>query len=606
VTEGAQRRADGMPLTMQQLEGLGVSEGIAIGRAVCIETRAQDVYRFPLPEGQVEAELERFRSATERALEEVEELRCRVGSDLGADLAGIFEVHALVLRDRFLLEGIEERIRAEHVNAEWAVWETAAELRGRFAILQQGGPRDHAADMQDVARHLIRALQGISHHELSEIAGDVIVIADDLTPSDAVRLGRQGVVGFVVEAGGRTSHTAIIAHSLNIPLVTGLPGITRLAAHEDPVIVDGTSGTVVLHPTPEVIDEHERRQRDYAQRALLLLATRELKAATRDGTVVQLMANVDLVEEIDEARRYGAQGIGLYRSEFLYIERSPELPTEEDHFEVYRRLVEGMSPHPVVIRTFDLGGRKLAREVMDTGEENPVLGLRGIRLTLARPQVFRTQLRGLYRAAAHGNLWVLLPLVSTVDEVRAFRAFADEVIGELEQEGKSFNRDLKLGVMIEVPSAALIADHLAAEVDFFAIGTNDLIQYSLAVDRNNEHVTHLYQPLHPALLRMIRFVVEQADAHDIPVSVCGEMAADPLGAAALIGLGIRRLSVSPRRVPEIKTQIRALDLGKLEAQMPRCTDLPTAAEVEECLRGILERRVTAAVDPPQRRAKAAE
>jgi phosphotransferase system enzyme I (PtsI) len=603
--------ADGAALTMQRLQGLGASEGIAVGRAVCIETRAQDVYRFPLPEGQVEEELERLRRATEHALVEVEELRTRVGSDLGAELAGIFEVHGLLMRDRFLLSRIEERIRAEHVNAEWAVWETAAELRGRFASLQQDGPRDHAADMQDVARHLIRALQGISHHELSEIAGDVIVIADDLTPSDAVRLGRQGVVGFVIEAGGRTSHTAIIAHSLNIPLVTGLPGITRLAAHEDPVIVDGTSGTVVLHPTPEVIEEHERRQRDYAQRTLLLEATRELKAATRDGTIVQLMANIDLVEEIEDAKKYGAQGVGLYRSEFLYIERSPELPTEDDHYNVYRRLVEGMTPHPVVIRTYDLGGRKLAREVMDTGEENPVLGLRGIRLTLARPHVFRMQLRGLFRAAVHGNLWVLLPMVSTIDEVRAFRKFAEEVALELEREGQTFARELKLGVMIEVPSAALIADHLAREVDFFAIGTNDLIQYSLAVDRNNEHVTHLYQPLHPALLRMIRFVVEQADAAGIPVSVCGEMAADPLNAAVLIGLGVRRLSLSPRRVPEIKTQVRDLDLRVLEEHLPRCTELASAAEVESYLRSTIVRPShrgahRAAAAQPRRQAGAAE
>ncbi|HEV8629347.1 MAG TPA: putative PEP-binding protein, partial [Thermoanaerobaculia bacterium] len=386
------------PLVMQELRGLGVSEGVAIGRAVCLETREQDVYRFPLPEGQVEEELARFRRATERALVEVDELRCRVGSDLGAELAGIFEVHGLLLRDRFFLDRIEGRIREEHVNAEWAVWETAAELRGRFASLQQSASRDHTDDMRDIARHLIRALQGVSHHELSEIGGDVVLIADDLTPSDAVRFGRQGVVGFAIESGGRTSHTTIIAHSLNIPLVTGLPGITQLAAHEDPVILDGTTGVVVLHPTAEVLDEYERRQRDYDQRTLLLLATRELKAATRDGVPVQLMANIDLVEEVDEARRYGAQGIGLYRSEFLYIERSPDLPSEDDHYALYRRLVEEMAPHPVVIRTYDLGGRKLAREVMDTREENPVLGLRGLRLTLARPQIFRIQLRGLFRA----------------------------------------------------------------------------------------------------------------------------------------------------------------------------------------------------------------
>jgi phosphotransferase system enzyme I (PtsI) len=579
---------------MQELRGLGVSDGVAIGRAVCIATREQDVYRFPLPEGQVADEVARFRRAAERAVEEVEELSGRVGSDLGPELAGIFDVHALLLRDRYFLDRIEQRISEEHVNAEWAAWETAAELRGRFAAVAEGAARDHTDDMQDIARHLIRALQGVSHHELSEIGGDVIVIADDLTPSDAVRFGRQGVVGFAIESGGRTSHTTIIAHSLNIPLVTGLPGITQLAAHEDPVIVDGTAGTVVLHPTAAVIDEYERRQRDYDQRTLLLLATRELETRTRDGVTVQLMANIDLVEEVAEARRYGAQGIGLYRSEFLYIERTPELPGEDDHYALYRRLVEEMAPHPVVIRTYDLGGRKLAREVMDTREENPVLGLRGIRLTLARPQVFRTQLRGLFRAAVHGDLWVLLPMVSTVEEVRTFRVFAAEVARELAADGVDHTERFKLGVMIEVPSAALIADHLAAEVDFFAIGTNDLIQYSIAVDRNNEHVTHLYQPLHPALLRMLRFVVEQAEEHGIPVSVCGEMAADPLAAAVLVGLGIRRLSLSPRRVPAIKTRLRELDAEDLQEHVRRCIDLPTAADVEEYLDSVLGRRQPAA------------
>ena len=589
-SSAADARPDGTPLVMQELHGLGVSEGVAIGRAVCIATREQDVYRFPLPEGQVEEEIERFRHATDRAVVEVEELRGRVGSDLGPDLAGIFEVHAMLLKDRYFLERIEQRIAEEHVNAEWAAWETAAELRGRFAAVAEGAARDHTDDMQDIARHLIRALQGVSHHELSEIGGDVIVIADDLTPSDAVRFGRQGVVGFAIESGGRTSHTTIIAHSLNIPLVTGLPGITRLAAHEDPVIVDGTAGVVVLHPTDEVIDEYERRQRDYDQRTLLLLATRELETRTRDGVVVQLMANIDLVEEVEEARRYGAQGIGLYRSEFLYIERTPELPGEDDHYVLYRRLIEEMAPHPVVIRTYDLGGRKLAREVMDTREENPVLGLRGIRLTLARPHVFRTQLRGLFRAGCHGDVWVLLPMVSAVEEVRAFRAFADEVGRELAAEGVPYCERFKLGVMIEVPSAALVADHLAAEVDFFAIGTNDLIQYSIAVDRNNEHVTHLYQPLHPAMLRMLRFVVEQADEHGIPVSVCGEMAADPLAAAVLVGLGVRRLSLSPRRVPEIKTRLRELDADFLQEHVRRCSELPTAADVEEYLGQVFAQR----------------
>ncbi|HVS01306.1 MAG TPA: phosphoenolpyruvate--protein phosphotransferase [Thermoanaerobaculia bacterium] len=571
------------PLAMQFLQGLGVSEGIAIGRAVCLETRLEEVYRFPLPPEEIEEELERFRRAIGQARSDVESLGERVGLELGDDLAGIFEAHSMLLGDQHLLDRIEGRIRDEAVNAEWAVWETANELRERFASLQSERFRDRGEDLQDVGRHLIRALQGVSHHELSEIAGDVVVIADDLTPSDAVRLGRQGVVGFAIEAGGRTSHTAIIAHSLNIPLVTGLPGITRLAAYDDLVVVDGTSGKVVLHPTDHVIKEHLQKQQFAQALEEELAATRDLPAVTRDGLSVDLAANIDLSEEIEDAVRYGATGIGLYRSEFLYIERSPAMPSEEEHYALYRQLLEAMAPHPVVIRTYDLGGRKLAREVMETHEDNPVLGLRGIRLTLARPQVFRTQLRALFRAGYHGDLWVLLPMVGTLDEVRQFRLFADSVRDELEGEGITFAATYKLGVMIEVPSAALIADHLAGEVDFFSIGTNDLIQYALAVDRNNEHVTHLYQPLHPAILRMVDFVVTQAAKAGIPVSVCGEMAADPLAAMVLLGLGVERLSMSPRRVPAIKARIRSLAIEELRKDARRCLDLGSAAEVVEYL-----------------------
>jgi phosphotransferase system enzyme I (PtsI) len=300
------------------------------------------------------------------------------------------------------------------------------------------------------------------------------------------------------------------------------------------------------------------------------------------------MANIDLPEEAAEAASFGAAGVGLYRSEFLYIEKSPRLPTEEEHLEIYRQLIETAAPHPAIIRTYDLGGRKLAREVMATEEENPVLGLRGIRLTLARPDVFRTQIRALYRAAVYGDLWVMLPLVSRLEEVRSFRAFADEVLAELEREGLPFRRDIRLGVMIEVPGAAMIADLLAKESDFFSIGTNDLIQYSLAVDRNNEHVAELYQPLHPAILRMLRFVIDSAQAAGIEISLCGEMAAEPSYALLLVGMGLRRLSVSPRRIPEIKTWIRELSAAELAELAQRCMGFSTAAEVQAHLRSFVE------------------
>ncbi|HZI64067.1 MAG TPA: phosphoenolpyruvate--protein phosphotransferase, partial [Thermoanaerobaculia bacterium] len=355
----------------------------------------------------------------------------------------------------------------------------------------------------------------------------------------------------------------------------------------DPVVVDGGEGVLVLHPTAQVLADYDDRRQELRRREQEALATRDLPAVTRDGVEVRLMANIDLPEEIDEARAFGADGVGLYRSEFLYIERSPALPTEEDHLAIYRRLAEAAAPHPAVIRTYDLGGRKLAREVMETHEDNPVLGLRGIRLTMARPQIFRTQLRGLYRAGLFGDVWVMLPLVSTVEEVRRFRGFAGRVMEELRSEGVPFRPDIKVGVMIEVPSAALTADLLAREVDFFSIGTNDLIQYALAVDRNNEHLAELYQPLHPALLRMIRFVTESASAAGIEISVCGEMAADVRYAPLLVGLGLRRLSMSPRMVPAIKTRLRELDCAELEVLARRAGDFATAPEVEAFVRSAL-------------------
>ena len=572
---------------MKVLQGLGAAAGIAIGRAVCIETRVVDVYRFPIAAAEVEAEVERLREAVRRTEDEIGRTRRHVGDDLGEDLAAIFDAHVLMLADDNFIERIVRRIREERVNAEWVVYRTTEELAARFERLEDPHLRERGDDLQDVGRYLLRMLQGIGHHELSELEGDVVIVADDLTPSDAVRLGRERVVGFAIETGGRTSHTTIIARSLNIPLVTGLVGVIQMVTDADPVIVDGDAGRLILHPTGAELDHYGACRDQLRARESQQLLTRDLPAVSVDGVEVQLMANIDLPEEIEDAARFGAAGVGLYRSEFLYIDRSPELPSEEDHLAIYRRLVAAAAPHPAIIRTYDLGGRKLAREVMDTREDNPVLGLRGIRLTMARPQVFRTQLRGLLRAALDGNLWVMLPLVSGVEEVRQFRAFLAEVAAELAAEGVPFAERLPLGVMIEVPSAALTADILAREVDFFSIGTNDLIQYALAVDRNNEHVADLYQPVHPGLLRMIRFVLDSAAGAGIEVSVCGEMASDPRYAPLLMGMGLRRLSMSPRTVPAVKTRLRDCRMSDLQELARRSLLLSTAAEVEFLLDDLL-------------------
>jgi phosphotransferase system enzyme I (PtsI) len=573
---------------MQVLRGMGVSGGIAIGKAVCIETRGPDVFRIPLALDQVEEEVSRLYEGARHARHELMRTREKAGEDLGNDLAAIFDAHVLLLSDPSFLGKVVERIRNNQVNAEWAVKKTAEELDERFAHIDDSYIRERSEDLTDVSRHLLRSLQGISHHELSELPDDVVIVADDLTPSDAIRLGRARVIGFAIETGGRTSHTTIIARSLNLPAVAGLTGVIGKVGDQASIIVDGESGTIILHPTPDVLEEYRTRIAELTRRDNAWLASRELMPVTTDGVEIKLMANIDLPEEVKEVGPFGACGIGLYRSEFLYIERSPHLPTEEEHIETYRQMIEAAAPHPAIIRTYDLGGRKLAREMMATEEENPVLGLRGIRLTLARPDIFRTQIRALYRAGIYGDLWVMLPLVSTVDEVRSFKAFAEEVMGELEREGVAFRRDIRLGVMIEVPGAALISDVLAREVDFFSIGTNDLIQYALAVDRNNEHVASLYQPLHPGILRMLRFVIDSARAAGIEVSLCGEMASDPRFALLLVGMGLRRLSLAPRGIPEVKSWIRDISAAELSELADRCLAHSTAADVQRHLESFFE------------------
>ena len=569
--------------SMKSLEGRGLAEGVAAGKAVVLQHREHEVVRIPLDAGTIDFEVERLREAIADTQRDVAATRSRIGEVFGTEISGIFEAHRLILIDKSFAGAVERLIRDQLVNAEWAVHQVSTDLSERFAQIEDEHLRERGQDLRDVTRYLLRSLGGKENHDVSEVPGDVIVVADELTPAEALRLGRLNVAGFVVEKGGRNSHATIVARALSLPMVGGIKDAPKRFSDTAELLIDGHAGRVVVNPDEPTRSEFASEALRLKQAAERRLAKSGDPANTQDGERVALQSNIEFPEELGDSRRCGAEGIGLYRSEFLYIERSPDLPSEDDHFDTFCRLLDGSPDGPAVVRTFDLGGRKLAQQVMDIDEENPSLGLRGIRLTLARRGIFRLQLRGLLRAAARGDLWVMIPLVSSVDEIHEFRSFLFEVADELEADGIEYKRDLPLGVMIEVPGAALMAREIAREVDFMALGTNDLIQYTLAVDRNNEHVAGLYQPLHPAVLRLIHLVSSAGKEASVPVSLCGEMAASPEYTELLVGLGLRILSMSPRSIPEVKETLAAIDSAAAESLALKCLEAATASQIESLL-----------------------
>lgn len=566
------------------LVGLGVSPGIAIGRPVVVENLPLPVSRVPIQADQAEEEVARLRTAARRAATNLEKLAAEAAETVGTEYASIFDAHRLMLEDPTLLSAVESAIRDELVNVEWALEEVIRRLVKQFEQLGDAYLRERQADLLDVAAQLQRELQGRSTPSFEGTQNGAVLVADDIPPSQAIRLAG-AMTGFASESGGRTSHTTIIAKSLGIPAVVGVPELVRSVGRAPRVIIDGFEGHVIVDPDPALVQIYELRAEEHRARQQELLQFAHLEAATIDGHEVKLLANIDLLHEVQAAHAGGAEGVGLFRSEFLYIAASPELPTEQQQFEAYCSLLESFPDSPVTVRTFDLGGKKLARELLGSPEANPVLGLRGVRLCLQNAAFFRTQLRALLRAGGSngGNLRIMVPLVSHMEEVRTVRVLIERLSQELRDEGHRVPESIRLGIMIEVPSAAMLADRLALEVDFFSIGTNDLTQYTLAVDRANEQVADLYRPYHPAVLRLIDSVIKAGADAGIPVSLCGEMAADPLAVPVLVGLGLDEFSMHPPALPVVRNLVRSLSYREARRIAQRALAFATAKEVEEFL-----------------------
>jgi phosphotransferase system enzyme I (PtsI) len=559
---------------MDRLTGIGVSGGVAVGRAVIL-TQRTEVMRFPIPPDRVEKEVQALHAAREQSRQQLQEISVRIAQGPGSELAALFDAQILMLDDEMLIGQAEKIIRTERVNAAWAVHRAYEGLFELFSTMEDPYLRERENDVADVAGRLRMNLRHGARGPkelLSQIDGPSILIADELTASLAAQLDWTRVQGFATDAGSRTYHTAILARSLKVPAIVGLHDASLRIAAGTPVVLDGTTGELVIAPTPEAIDEAQRRAARPRRRGV---TGDSGPITTADGVRVRLEANIELLEDLEYLNEYGAEGVGLYRSEFMLSGRALESVTEDEQYRMYRSLIEQVAPRPVTIRTFDIDERQVARDQPRVERRRTRPGLRGLRLGLANPEVLRTQLRALVRASAHGPLRIMFPFVTGVEEVREARAILRDC-------GADPTR-IKVGAMIEVPSAALAADLLAPEVDFFTIGTNDLIQYCLAVDRNDDRMSDLYEPLHPAVLRLIRLVRRAAMRHRIPVSLCGEMASDPALVGLLVGLGLTDFSMTPGAIPIVRQVVQDLSAQDARRLAGHALRLATAGEIEEYL-----------------------
>jgi len=564
------------------LNGISGSAGICIGKAYLVDREGVEVIeKYHISDDKIKSEVARFKNAATKAKNELAQVIESLPEDLRQQ-AYILETHMLLHKDKMLYGKTIEIIENQKVNAEWALKDATARAKSMFADISDPYLRSRSADVEHVSDTIMRNLVGAEDLSISNIDKRVILVAHNLSPVETSQIQLERIKGFITDRGGKASHTSIIARTLEIPAVLGLENATHVINNDDIIIVDGNKGLVIIDPGEETLFRYEDLSKRYEAHKADAIRTSDQPAESDDGHLLGIMGNIELPEEVVAVRDHGGDGIGLFRTEFLYLNR-PRYPDEEELFEQYKEVVELMNPKPVTIRTLDINGDKQVSAVPTPDEANPALGLRAIRYCLKKPDVFKTQLRAILRTAAYGNVRLLLPMISSCDEVEETFKLLDEAAEALNKEGLAFNREIEVGVMIEVPSSVLIADSLAERVDFFSVGTNDLVQYTLAIDRVNRHVAYLYNPLHPAVLRMLKMVVDAAREKQIPAYICGEMAAEIIHLPILMGLGFAELSMAPQSIPMIKNMVRNISAADARDFLNQAMKQKSATETMELI-----------------------
>ena len=564
------------------IKGINASPGICIGKAYLVDRQGVEVVpKYRIQDKELSNEIKRFKAAVKSAKDELRKIVEKSPEEL--QHAHILETHMALLKDKMLYGRTIETVKKESVNAEWALKKVVSNLIEVFQTMTDPYLKERSADVVQVADSIMHNLVGTKKINIAAIDKRVILVAHDLTPAETSQINLERVMGFITDRGGKASHTGIIARSLEIPAVVGLQTATATIRSDDLIIVDGNSGKVIIRPAEDNLVRYEERKIDYEEYKAVITSESKAPAESVDGVRLAVMGNIELPEEVFVLLNYGGDGIGLYRTEFQYFNR-PDFPDEDELFDKYKDVIEAMHPKPVTIRTLDINGDKALNNQFGAEETNPALGLRAIRYCLKKPQVFKDQLRAILRAAAFGNTRILFPMISTYFEIREANRILDKAAESLEKDGLPYNRDIEIGAMIEVPSAVIMADVIAENVDFFSIGTNDLIQYALAIDRGNEQVAHLFQPLDPAIIRMLKHVADVAREKDIKIFMCGEMAGTPHHIPLLLGIGMDELSMNPQTIPDIKRVIRSLNVADTRSFMKEVLKQTTAKSTFELIK----------------------